>query len=86
MATVLDCFSKKVVGCAMAEHMRTELVTDALAIPPAAPHQSDPGPGSVRLDGQVGQRPATTTGQKTLLAALELPEPPKFFDFIVHDR
>ncbi|WP_054811446.1 IS3 family transposase [Nocardia arizonensis] len=30
MATVLDCFSKKVVGYAMADHMRTELVTDAL--------------------------------------------------------
>ena len=32
LATVLDCFSKKVVGYAMAEHMRTELVTDALAM------------------------------------------------------
>lgn len=30
LATVLDCFSKKVVGYAMAEHMRTELVTEAL--------------------------------------------------------
>jgi transposase InsO family protein len=30
LATVLDCFSKKVVGYAMAEHMRTELVADAL--------------------------------------------------------
>ncbi|WP_442942818.1 IS3 family transposase [Nocardia sp. NBC_01503] len=30
LATVLDCFSKKVIGYAMAEHMRTELVTDAL--------------------------------------------------------
>ena len=30
LATVLDCFSKKVVGYAMAEHMRTELVVDAL--------------------------------------------------------
>ncbi|MDO3651313.1 IS3 family transposase [Nocardia mangyaensis] len=30
LASVLDCFSKKVVGYAMAEHMRTELVTDAL--------------------------------------------------------
>jgi len=30
LATVLDCFSKKVLGYAMAEHMRTELVTDAL--------------------------------------------------------
>ncbi len=32
LATALDCFSKKVVGYAMAEHMRTELVTDALAM------------------------------------------------------
>lgn len=30
LATVLDCFSKKVVGYAMAEHLRTELVTEAL--------------------------------------------------------
>lgn len=30
LATVLDCFSKKVVGYAMADHMRTTLVTDAL--------------------------------------------------------
>ncbi|MEU7768212.1 IS3 family transposase, partial [Nocardia sp. NPDC049190] len=30
LATVLDCFSKKVVGCAMADHLRTELVSDAL--------------------------------------------------------
>ncbi|BBZ06975.1 hypothetical protein MDOR_11900 [Mycolicibacterium doricum] len=30
MATVIDCFNKEVIGYAMAEHMRTELVTDAL--------------------------------------------------------
>lgn len=30
LATVLDCFSKKVVGYAMADHLRTELITDAL--------------------------------------------------------
>jgi transposase InsO family protein len=30
LAVVLDCFSKMVVGWAMAEHMRTELVTAAL--------------------------------------------------------
>jgi len=30
LATVLDCFSKKVVGYAMANHMRTSLVTEAL--------------------------------------------------------
>lgn len=30
LATVLDCFSKKVVGYAMADHMRTDLVEQAL--------------------------------------------------------
>jgi DDE family transposase len=32
-------------------------------------------------DGQVAQRCATTAGQKTILAALKLPEPSRFFDF-----
>lgn len=30
LATVIDCFNKEVIGYAMANHMRTELVTDAL--------------------------------------------------------
>jgi len=30
LATVIDCFSGRVAGWAIAEHMRTELVTDAL--------------------------------------------------------
>jgi hypothetical protein len=34
-------------------------------------------------DGHVAQRTATTAGQKAILAALELPEPPRFFDFTV---
>jgi len=32
-------------------------------------------------DGQIAQRSATTAGQKTILTALKLPEPPRFFDF-----
>jgi len=32
-------------------------------------------------DGQVAQRSTLTAGQKSLLAALKLPEPPRFFDF-----
>lgn len=32
LATVLDCCTKKVVGYAMADHLRTSLVTDALAM------------------------------------------------------
>lgn len=31
--------------------------------------------------GTVAQRSTTTPGQRTILTALELPEPPKFFDF-----
>jgi transposase InsO family protein len=31
LATVIDCFSRRLVGWSIAEHMRTELVTDALA-------------------------------------------------------
>ena len=34
LATVIDCYSKAVVGWAVADHMRTELVTDAITIPP----------------------------------------------------
>jgi hypothetical protein len=31
--------------------------------------------------GTVAQRSALTPGQKTILDALDLPEPPRFFDF-----
>jgi transposase InsO family protein len=30
LATVIDCFSRRLVGWAVAEHMRTDLITDAL--------------------------------------------------------
>ena len=32
-------------------------------------------------DGRVAQRTTSTAGHKTILAALDLPEPPKFFEF-----
>ena len=31
--------------------------------------------------GSVAQRSQTTPGQRAILGALDLPEPPKFFDF-----
>jgi hypothetical protein len=34
-------------------------------------------------DGQVAQRSTLTSGHKAILTALELPEPPRFFDFTV---
>ncbi len=36
-------------------------------------------------DGRVAQRSVTTPGQKTILAALRLPEPPKYLDFTTVD-
>jgi len=41
LATVIDCFNKEVIGYAMAEHMRTELVTDALEMA-ARNHRLEP--------------------------------------------
>ncbi|MFC9840997.1 transposase, partial [Rhodococcus sp. NPDC127530] len=35
--------------------------------------------------GHVAQRSAVTAGQRKVLAALELPEPPRFFDFAPTD-
>jgi transposase InsO family protein len=32
LGTVIDCFNKEVIGYALADHMRTELVTDALGM------------------------------------------------------
>ena len=50
LATVIDLASRRVVGWALADHMRTELVTDALAMalatrkpPPGAVFHSDRG-------------------------------------------
>ncbi|MFE0156845.1 IS3 family transposase [Nonomuraea sp. NPDC059007] len=44
LAVVLDVFSRRIVGRAMADHMRTELVTDALAM---ALHQRRPEAGVI---------------------------------------
>lgn len=50
LAVVLDVFSRRVVGWAMADHLRAELVVDALQMAlgqrrpaPGAVHHSDPG-------------------------------------------
>jgi putative transposase len=43
-ATVIDCYSRKVVGFALADHMRTDLVIDALRM--AVIHR-DPPPGVI---------------------------------------
>lgn len=42
LATVIDCFNKEVIGYAMADNMRTELVTDALRMADQN-HHLEPG-------------------------------------------
>jgi transposase InsO family protein len=56
LAAVQDAFSRTIVGWAMAEHMKAELVTDALQMalarhqPEAGViHRSDQGPNTYRL-------------------------------------
>jgi putative transposase len=44
LATVIDCFSRKVVGFATADHQRTDLIVDALAM--AIAHRNPP-PGVI---------------------------------------
>jgi putative transposase len=66
LAVVLDCFSRRIVGWSMAEHLRTELVLDALdmaiSLPPACPR-----PGASRRSRlpvhQPGVRPAADRGR-----------------------
>ena len=42
LATVIDCFNREVIGWAAADHMRTDLITDALAMA-ARNHTLEPG-------------------------------------------
>ncbi|NKY14130.1 IS3 family transposase [Streptomyces somaliensis DSM 40738] len=41
LATVIDCFSRRLVGRSIADHMRTRLVTDALRAAAQAPVSCD---------------------------------------------
>ena len=55
LATVLDIASRRVVGFALADHLRTELVADALANAVAA---RDPAPGVI-FHSDRGCQPST---------------------------
>ncbi|WP_285711117.1 IS3 family transposase, partial [Microtetraspora sp. NBRC 16547] len=52
LAVVLDVFSRRIVGWAMADHMRTELVSDALAM---AIHQRRPSAGVIHHSDKGSQ-------------------------------
>ncbi|MEV0165199.1 IS3 family transposase [Nonomuraea fuscirosea] len=61
LAVVLDVFSRRIVGWAMAEHMRTELVTDALAM---AIHQRRPRAGVIHHSDKGSQYTSIAFGQR----------------------
>ena len=52
LAAVQDAYSRRIVGWSMADHMRTELVTDALQM---ALERRSPGPGLIHHSDQGGQ-------------------------------
>jgi putative transposase len=61
LAVVLDVFSRRIVGWAMAEHMRTELVTDALAM---AIGQRRPDAGVIHHSDKGGQYTSVAFGRR----------------------
>lgn len=60
LAAIQDACSRRIVGWSMAEHMRTELVTDALAM---AVHRRRPDPGLVHHSDQGSQYVSLGFGQ-----------------------
>ncbi len=61
LAAIQDAFSRRIVGWAMADHMRTELVVDALQM---ALTRRRPGPGLVHHSDQGSQFVSLAFGQQ----------------------
>jgi putative transposase len=61
LAAVQDTFSRRIVGWSMAEHMRAELVVDALEM---ALHRRRPNPGLICHSDQGSQFVSLAFGQK----------------------
>jgi putative transposase len=64
LAVVIDCFSRRCVGWAMAEHMRAELVVEALEM---AVWQRKPDPGLVHHSDQGSQPGLNRSSQRLSL-------------------
>jgi putative transposase len=61
LAAILDGFSRRVVGWAMADHLRAELVIDALAM---AIQRRQPAPGLIHHSDQGAQYTSVAFGQR----------------------
>jgi transposase InsO family protein len=60
LAAVQDAYSRRIVGWSMADHMRSELVVDALEM---ALHRRRPGPGLIHHSDQGSQFVSLAFGQ-----------------------
>jgi putative transposase len=69
LAVVVDCFSRRCVGWAMAEHMRAELVVDALEM---ALWQRRPDIGLVHHSDRGGQYVSLIFGQTARAAGIDI--------------
>ena len=67
LAVVIDCFSRRVVGWAMADHLRTELVVDALQM---AIWNRRPGPGTIHHSDHGTQYTSWAFGHRLREAGL----------------
>ncbi len=67
LAVVLDCFSRRVVGWAMADHLRSELVVDALQM---AIWNRGPGPGAIHHSDHGSTYTSWAFGQRLREAGL----------------
>jgi putative transposase len=71
-AAVMDVYSRLIVGWSIAEHMRTELVTDALgmAIARRRPDKQSPGAGTIMHSDHGSQYTSWAFGQRIRAAGL----------------
>jgi putative transposase len=69
LAVVLDCFSRRVVGWSMAEHMRAELVVEALEM---AVSRRKPEPGVVHHSDQGSQYVSLRLGERCREAGIRI--------------
>jgi putative transposase len=67
LAAVQDAYSRRIVGWSMADHMRTELVVDALTM---AVHRRRPDPGLIHHSDQGGQYVSLGFGQECAKAGI----------------
>src|SRR4051794_9917277 len=74
LAAVQDAYSRRIVGWSMADHMRAELVVDALQM---ALHRRRPSPGLIHHSDQGSQYVALGFGQNARDAGIAVSMGPK---------